>query len=46
MPEGLMDEVMEAVRRLEGESGKRFGDPGNPLLVSVRSGAPVGRGPL
>jgi pyruvate,orthophosphate dikinase len=41
MPEGLMDEVLEAVRRLEEESGKRFGDPSNPLLVSVRSGAPV-----
>jgi pyruvate,orthophosphate dikinase len=40
-PEGLWDEVMEHVARLEENTGKRFGDPETPLLVSVRSGAPV-----
>jgi pyruvate,orthophosphate dikinase len=32
-------EVLEYVGKLEGIAGKKFGDPGNPLLVSVRSGA-------
>jgi pyruvate,orthophosphate dikinase len=41
LPDGLMDEVRKSIRRLEGLTGKRFGDPENPLLVSVRSGAPV-----
>jgi len=40
-PEGLQQEVEEHMRRLEQVSGKRFGDPADPLLVSVRSGAPV-----
>ena len=40
-PEGLWEEVLEHVNRLENTIGKRFGDPQNPLLVSVRSGAPV-----
>jgi pyruvate,orthophosphate dikinase len=39
MPKGLMDEIRAAVKRLEKETGKRFGDAKNPLLVSVRSGA-------
>jgi len=39
LPDGLMDEVKEAIRKLEKITGKRFGDPSNPLLVSVRSGA-------
>jgi pyruvate,orthophosphate dikinase len=39
LPDGLMDEVREAIRRLEKITGKKFGDPSNPLLVSVRSGA-------
>ena len=38
-PEGLSEEVAAALARLEDASGKRFGDPGDPLLVSVRSGA-------
>jgi len=42
---GVIDEIWEDVRRymgvLEERTGKRFGDPSNPLLVSVRSGAPV-----
>ncbi|MDP8888599.1 MAG: pyruvate, phosphate dikinase [Thermoproteota archaeon] len=41
LPDGLMDEVRKSIRRLEGLTGKRFGDCENPLLVSVRSGAPV-----
>ena len=41
LPEGLMDDVSKAVRRLEKELGKKFGDDANPLLVSVRSGAAV-----
>ena len=40
-PEGLDDELTGAMRRLEDAVGRRFGDPKNPLLVSVRSGAPV-----
>src|SRR5262245_57526104 len=41
LPEGLEDEVAAHVRNLEQKTGKRFGDPGDPLLVSVRSGAAV-----
>lgn len=41
LPDGLMDEVRKSIRRLEGMTGKRFGDRENPLLVSVRSGATV-----
>ena len=41
LPAGLEDEVAVHVRRLEETSGKRFGDPADPLLVSVRSGAAV-----
>ena len=37
----LRAEVEGNVARLEAVSGKKFGDPRNPLLVSVRSGAPV-----
>ncbi len=39
LPEGLMDEVTSALRNVEEQTGKRFGDPKRPLLVSVRSGA-------
>jgi len=39
LPQGLMDEVMEHIRALEKATGKGFGDPENPLLVSVRSGS-------
>jgi pyruvate,orthophosphate dikinase len=38
-PEGLMDEVEEHLRGLEDSMGRRLGDPSDPLLVSVRSGA-------
>jgi pyruvate, orthophosphate dikinase len=41
VPEQLRTEVTDALRRLEQTTGKRFGDQRNPLLVSVRSGAPV-----
>ena len=41
MPEGLMDEVRENLGRVEEATGRGFGDPKNPLLVSVRSGAAV-----
>ena len=38
-PEGLMDQVRAALVDVEKETGKKFGDPSNPLLVSIRSGA-------
>jgi pyruvate,orthophosphate dikinase len=40
LPDGLMDEVAVALRALEADMGKRLGDDVDPLLVSVRSGAP------
>ncbi len=39
MPAGLMDEVKAALKDVESQTGKKFGDSQNPLLVSVRSGA-------
>jgi pyruvate,orthophosphate dikinase len=39
LPDGLWDDVLEAMHEVEAETGKGFGDPKNPLLVSVRSGA-------
>ena len=41
MPETLRAQVDEHLKRLEHSTGKRLGDPERPLLVSVRSGAPV-----
>ncbi len=38
-PEGLDDEVSAHLRALEQKMGRRLGDPADPLLVSVRSGA-------
>ena len=38
-PEGLAEEVAEALGRLEERAGKKLGDNDDPLLVSVRSGA-------
>ena len=38
-PEGMLDQVREALGRLEDQAAKTLGDPGDPLLVSVRSGA-------
>ena len=39
-PPGLMDEVAAALDALEAKMGKQLGDAADPLLVSVRSGAP------
>ena len=41
VPDALRPEVNAALARLEKATGKQFGDAANPLLVSVRSGAPV-----
>jgi len=41
LPRGLRSEVLRALRRVERALEAGFGDPENPLLVSVRSGAPV-----
>jgi len=38
-PDGLMDSIRAAMKQVEKGTGKGFGDPKNPLLVSVRSGA-------
>jgi len=38
-PEGMWDQVLEAMKAVEKQTGKKFGDPSNPLLVSSRSGA-------
>jgi pyruvate,orthophosphate dikinase len=38
-PDGMADQVAEALARLEQHTGKRLGDREDPLLVSVRSGA-------
>ena len=35
----IMAQIMEAITKMEGVTGKKFGDKENPLLVSVRSGA-------
>src|SRR6266542_571888 len=39
-PDGMLDEVWAHLRVLEGKMGRSLGDPADPLLVSVRSGAP------
>ena len=41
LPDGLPEEIEQHIDALEQRTGKRFGDPENPLLVSVRSGAAV-----
>jgi pyruvate,orthophosphate dikinase len=41
LPDGLEDEIEQHLAALERQTGKRFGDPGDPLLVSVRSGAAI-----
>src|SRR4051794_27789836 len=40
-PEGMWSQSKVALANVEEQAGKRFGDPANPLLVSVRSGAPI-----
>jgi pyruvate,orthophosphate dikinase len=39
LPDGLWEQALAALRTMEQKTGKRFGDPANPLLVSCRSGA-------
>ncbi|GAB4519555.1 MAG: pyruvate, phosphate dikinase [Phycisphaerales bacterium] len=41
LPRGLMKAVREGLRHVERQMGETFGDPEQPLLLSVRSGAPV-----
>ena len=40
-PAGLEDELRAHLDRMAERIGRRFGDPANPMLVSVRSGAPA-----
>jgi pyruvate, orthophosphate dikinase len=39
LPQELLDQVKATIAILEKETGKKFSDPSNPLLVAVRSGA-------
>jgi pyruvate,orthophosphate dikinase len=39
LPRGLMEEVRTNIAKVERATGKKFGDPKNPLLVAARSGA-------
>src|SRR2546429_8539054 len=41
LPEGLEPEIERHLSALEEKTGKRYGDPSDPLLLSVRSGAAV-----
>ncbi|HEX9388037.1 MAG TPA: pyruvate, phosphate dikinase [Anaerolineales bacterium] len=38
-PAGMRDQMLAAMKTVEKQTGKKFGDPKNPLLVSCRSGA-------
>ncbi|HEX7976218.1 MAG TPA: pyruvate, phosphate dikinase [Anaerolineales bacterium] len=38
-PDGMWDQELAALKEVEKRTGKKFGDPNNPLLVSCRSGA-------
>jgi pyruvate, orthophosphate dikinase len=38
-PEGMWEQELSAMKEVERETGKKFGDPNNPLFVSCRSGA-------
>jgi pyruvate,orthophosphate dikinase len=38
-PEGMKEQMLEALKAIEEKTGKKFGDRKNPLLVSCRSGA-------
>ena len=40
-PEGMWSQSQNALKQVEAATGKQFGDPANPLLVSVRSGAAI-----
>jgi len=39
LPDGLWEQALAAMSEVERQVGRKFGDPANPLLVSVRSGA-------
>src|SRR5689334_6777303 len=39
LPPGLLDEVRANMTKVEKATGKKFGDPNNPLLAAARSGA-------
>jgi pyruvate,orthophosphate dikinase len=41
IPPGLEEQVEAALKTLEGWMGSRYGDAANPMLLSVRSGAPI-----
>lgn len=41
LSEDIKSEIFENLKRLEDVTGRKFGDPTNPLLVSVRSGAVI-----
>ena len=41
LPEYLVEEIINAIHKVEADSGKKFGGEANPLLVSGRSGARV-----
>jgi pyruvate,orthophosphate dikinase len=41
LPPALIEEIRENMKKVEAVRGMKFGDPANPLLLSVRSGAPV-----
>ncbi|AGA91998.1 pyruvate, phosphate dikinase [Thioflavicoccus mobilis 8321] len=41
LPAGIMEEVRAQMRALEAKTGKGFGNPEDPLLVSVRSGSAI-----
>jgi pyruvate,orthophosphate dikinase len=38
-PAGMWEQELEAIKATEQETGKKFGDPNNPLLISCRSGS-------
>src|SRR5574338_344288 len=38
-PPGMWQQELDALKKVEKATGKKFGDPSNPLLVSCRSGA-------
>ena len=39
LPQGMWEQEIEALHRIEAATGKKFGDANNPLLISCRSGA-------
>ena len=41
LPKRVKDNVLKHVKKIERKTGKKFGDARNPLLFSVRSGAPI-----